>query len=41
MSTQEVIEKNHEEDAWKNHHKGNQITPYIEAFTLKLITSVT
>lgn len=40
MSTQEVIEKSHEEDAWKNHHKGNQIIPYTEGFTLKLITSV-
>ena len=32
MSTQEVIEKSHEEDAWKHYRDGNQIIPYSEAF---------
>ena len=40
MSTQEVIEKSHEEDAWQNHHNGSKIIPYTEAFTLKLVNSL-
>lgn len=35
LSTQAVIEKSHNEDAWLNHHEGNQMIPYSEAFTLK------
>lgn len=37
MCTQEVIERSHEEDAWKNYRKGNQIIPYSEAFSLRLV----
>lgn len=37
MGTQELIDKSHEEDAWKNHCTGNQLIPYSEAFSLKLI----
>ena len=37
MSTQEVIDKSHEEDAWKHYHKGNQVIPYSEAFSLVLV----
>jgi hypothetical protein len=37
MSTQEVIEKSHEEDAWKHYREGNQIIPYSEAFSLRLV----
>ncbi len=36
MSTQQVIDRSHEEDAWKNHFEGNQLIPYSEAFSLKL-----
>lgn len=32
MNTQEVIDKSHQEDAWKQHHEGNQLIPYSEAF---------
>lgn len=38
MGTQELIDKSHEEEAWKNHCAGNQLIPYSEAFSLKLIT---
>lgn len=37
MSTQEVINRSHEEDAWKNHSEGCQLIPYSEAFSLKFI----
>lgn len=37
MSTQEIIDKSHQEDAWLNNHEGNQLIPYSEAFTLKLV----
>jgi len=37
MSTQEVIDKSHQEDAWKLYHDGNQIIPYSEAFSLWLV----
>lgn len=37
LSTQSVIAKSHEEDAWLNHHDGNQIIPYSEAFTLRFV----
>lgn len=37
LSTQAVIDMSHNEDAWKNHHEGNQIIPYSEAFTLRLM----
>jgi uncharacterized phage-associated protein len=36
MSTQEVIDKSHLEDAWKHYRDGNQIIPYSEAFSLVL-----
>ena len=36
-STQEVIDRSHEEDAWKHYHEGNQIIPYSEAFSLRLM----
>ena len=37
MSTQEVIDKSHEEDAWKQYRDGNQLIPYSEAFSLRLM----
>ena len=37
MSTQDVIDKSHKEDAWKHYHDGNQIIPYSEAFSLRLV----
>lgn len=37
MSTQEVIEKSHEEDAWKRYRNGNQLIPYSEAFSIQLM----
>lgn len=37
MSTQEVIDRSHDEDAWINYHEGNQLIPYSEAFSLKLV----
>jgi len=36
MSTQEVIDKSHEEEAWYNHRDGNQLIPYSEAFSLSM-----
>lgn len=36
MSTQDLIAKSHEEEAWQNHRDGNNLIPYSEAFTLKL-----
>lgn len=29
--------RSHEEDAWKHYHDGNQIIPYSEAFSLRLV----
>lgn len=37
LSTQAVIEKSHEEEAWLNHREGNQIIPYSEAFSLRFV----
>ena len=37
MRTEDIINKSHEEDAWQNYHSGNQVIPYSEAFTLKLL----
>lgn len=37
MSTQDVIDKSHQEDAWKHYHDGNRIIPYSEAFSLRLV----
>ena len=37
MSTQKLIAQSHEEDAWKNHHEGNQLIPYSEAFSIRLV----
>ena len=37
MSTQEVIDKSHEEDAWKQYLDGNQLIPYSEAFSLRFM----
>lgn len=37
MSTSKIIEKSHQEDAWINYHTGNNLIPYSESFTLKLI----
>ena len=34
MNTKDLIDKSHEEDAWLNHHEGNGLIPYSEAFTL-------
>ena len=34
MNTKDLIDKCHEEDAWLNHHEGNGLIPYSEAFTL-------
>ena len=37
MSTQEVIERSHKEDAWLHYRNGNQLIPYSEAFSLRLV----
>lgn len=37
MSTQEVIDRSHEEDAWKHYRNGNQLIPYSEAFSIMLV----
>ena len=37
MSTQEVIEKSHKEDAWLRYRDGNQLIPYSEAFSIQLV----
>lgn len=37
MTTQDLIEKSHKEDAWQNHRENNQLIPYSEAFGLKLV----
>lgn len=37
MSTQEVVDKSHEETAWKHYQEGNQLIPYSEAFSLILV----
>ena len=36
-STQEVIDRSHEEDAWKHYRNGNQLIPYSEAFSIVLV----
>ena len=35
MTTQEVIEMSHVEEAWKDNHEGNQLIPYSSAFNLR------
>ena len=35
MTTQEVIEMSHVEEAWKDNRKGNLLIPYSEAFDLR------
>ena len=37
MSTQEVIDRSHLEDAWKHYRDENQIIPYSEAFSIVLV----
>ena len=37
MSTQEIIDRSHLEDAWKNHREGDPLIPYSEAFSLLLV----
>ena len=37
MSTQEIIGKSHKEDAWLRYRDGNQLIPYSEAFSLRLV----
>lgn len=34
MNTKDLIDKSHGEAAWLNHHEGNGLIPYSEAFTL-------
>ncbi|MCG8328558.1 MAG: DUF4065 domain-containing protein [Chitinophagales bacterium] len=38
MTTRKIVEKSHEEDAWKENVKGYQIIRYSKAFTLKTIS---
>lgn len=37
MSTRELIERSHDEDAWRNYHSGSQLIPYSEAFSIQLV----
>ena len=37
MSTQEIIDKSHKEDAWLHYRDGNQLIPYSEAFSIQLV----
>ena len=37
ISSQEVIDKSHLEDAWKHYREGNQLIPYSEAFSIQLV----
>lgn len=37
MTTQDLITKSHEEEAWQNYRDGNQLIPYSEAFGLKIV----
>ena len=37
MTTQDLIAKSHEEEAWKKYREGNQLIPYSEAFNLRLV----
>ena len=37
LTTQEVIDRSHEEDAWRNHCEGFQLIPYSESFSLKFV----
>ena len=37
MSTRELIERSHDEEAWENYHSGNQLIPYSEAFSIRLV----
>ena len=37
MNTTEVIDRSHNEDAWKHYRNGNQLIPYSEAFSLRLV----
>lgn len=37
MSTAELIELSHKENAWINHNPGNELIPYDEAFSLKFM----
>ena len=34
VNTQTLIDKSHKEEAWQNHHEGNGLIPYSEAFAL-------
>ena len=36
MTTQVLIERSHDEDAWKNYLTVGQLIPYSEAFSIKL-----
>ncbi len=36
MTTEEIVNHSHKEDAWINYHNENKIIPYTEAFSLKL-----
>lgn len=36
LTTSEIIELSHKEDAWINYNQGNKLIPYTEAFTIKL-----
>ena len=37
MTTQDLIDASHEEEAWQNHREGNSIIPYSDAFKLRVI----
>ena len=37
MSTQEIIDKSHQEDAWLRYREGNLLIPYSEAFSIQLV----
>ena len=37
MSTQEIIDRSHEEEAWKHYRDGNQLIPYSEAFSILFV----
>ena len=37
MSTQEIIDKSHKEDAWLRYRDGNQLIPFFEAFSIQLV----
>ena len=37
MNTDQIVGESHKEDAWINYNNGNQLIPYSEAFSLKLV----